>query len=82
MYYGCLKNIEPNGIHDMLNKLVVIKLNGGLGATMNCHDPKSTIKVKEDLTFLDLTVQQIKVNTIAYTILYIIKITLYCICIS
>lgn len=45
----------------MLEKLVVIKLNGGLGTSMGCHGPKSVIPVRSDLTFLDLTVQQIEV---------------------
>lgn len=42
------------------NKLAVLKLNGGLGTTMGCTGPKSVIEVRNDLTFLDLTVQQIK----------------------
>lgn len=50
-------------IRDMLDKLVVIKLNGGLGTSMGCHGPKSVIPVRSDLTFLDLTVQQIEVIT-------------------
>lgn len=49
-------------IRDYLNKLVVIKLNGGLGTSMGCHGPKSVIPVRSDLTFLDLTVQQIEVS--------------------
>jgi len=51
---------EINTIRDYLNKLVVIKLNGGLGTSMGCHGPKSVIPVRSDLTFLDLTVQQIE----------------------
>lgn len=39
---------------------MVIKLNGGLGTSMGCHGPKSVIPVRNDLTFLDLTVQQIE----------------------
>lgn len=50
-------------IKAMLNKLVVVKLNGGLGTSMGCHGPKSVIPVRNDLTFLDLTVQQIEVST-------------------
>lgn len=49
-------------IKEMLNKLVVVKLNGGLGTSMGCHGPKSVIPVRSDLTFLDLTVQQIEVS--------------------
>lgn len=44
----------------MLDKLVVVKLNGGLGTSMGCKGPKSVIPVRNDLTFLDLTVQQIE----------------------
>lgn len=47
-------------IRAMLNKLVVIKLNGGLGTSMGCVGPKSVIPVRNDLTFLDLTVAQIE----------------------
>lgn len=50
-----------NQIRGMLDKLVVIKLNGGLGTSMGCQGPKSVISVRNDLTFLDLTVQQIEV---------------------
>ena len=47
-------------IKKMLDKLVVVKLNGGLGTSMGCRGPKSVIAVRNDLTFLDLTVQQIE----------------------
>jgi len=50
--------------HQMLEKLVVVKLNGGLGTSMGCHGPKSVIPVRSDLTFLDLTVQQIEVSSV------------------
>ena len=50
----------PRG--DLLNKLVVLKLNGGLGTSMGCVGPKSLISVRNDATFLDLTVQQIEVG--------------------
>jgi len=43
-----------------LDKLVVLKLNGGLGTTMGCVGPKSAIEVRSKFTFLDLTVQQIE----------------------
>ncbi|KAL8173296.1 UNVERIFIED_CONTAM: UTP--glucose-1-phosphate uridylyltransferase, partial [Gekko kuhli] len=43
-----------------LNKLVVVKLNGGLGTSMGCKGPKSLIGVRNENTFLDLTVQQIE----------------------
>ncbi|XP_076003808.1 UTP--glucose-1-phosphate uridylyltransferase-like isoform X2 [Genypterus blacodes] len=50
----------PGNITASLNKLVVIKLNGGLGTSMGCKGPKSLISVRSENTFLDLTVQQIE----------------------
>lgn len=50
----------PDNIADSLNKLVVVKLNGGLGTSMGCKGPKSLISVRNENTFLDLTVQQIE----------------------
>lgn len=50
----------------MLNKLVVVKLNGGLGTSMGCKGPKSVIPVRNELTFLDLTLQQIQVRDLTY----------------
>ena len=46
----------------LLDKLVVLKLNGGLGTSMGCQGPKSLISVRNDQTFLDLTVRQIEVS--------------------
>eukprot|EP00741_Cyanophora_paradoxa_P006884 tig00001049_g6659.t1 len=51
---------------ELLDKLVVLKLNGGLGTTMGCTGPKSTIEVRNELTFLDLTVRQIQGLNRAY----------------
>ncbi|KAJ6813017.1 UTP--glucose-1-phosphate uridylyltransferase [Iris pallida] len=44
----------------LLDKLVVLKLNGGLGTTMGCTGPKSVIEVRNGFTFLDLIVVQIE----------------------
>lgn len=62
--YSELQSPETNAIKALLNKLVVVKLNGGLGTSMGCKGPKSIISVRNDLTFLDLTVQQIEVRLI------------------
>ena len=59
--YESLAKADTNEeIKAMLDKLVVVKLNGGLGTSMGCKGPKSVIPVRSDLTFLDLTVQQIE----------------------
>ncbi|XP_029986813.1 UTP--glucose-1-phosphate uridylyltransferase isoform X2 [Sphaeramia orbicularis] len=50
----------PENIATSLNKLAVVKLNGGLGTSMGCKGPKSLISVRNENTFLDLTVQQIE----------------------
>ncbi|VDO37494.1 unnamed protein product [Onchocerca flexuosa] len=60
--YKELKLHDPSKdlVTDRLSKLVVVKLNGGLGTSMGCKGPKSAISVRNDLTFLDLTLQQIQ----------------------
>ncbi|XP_061086856.1 UTP--glucose-1-phosphate uridylyltransferase-like isoform X2 [Conger conger] len=50
----------PGSVTESLNRLVVVKLNGGLGTSMGCKGPKSLISVRNENTFLDLTVQQIE----------------------
>lgn len=52
----------PADISACLSKLAVVKLNGGLGTSMGCKGPKSLISVRNENTFLDLTVQQIEVR--------------------
>ena len=46
--------------NNLLNKVAILKLNGGLGTSMGCTGPKSAIKVKNDLTFLDIIIKQIE----------------------
>ncbi len=58
--YQQLQKPSDAEIKNMLNQLVVVKLNGGLGTSMGCKGPKSVIVVRNELTFLDLTVQQIE----------------------
>ncbi|KAJ3527371.1 hypothetical protein NM688_g8137 [Phlebia brevispora] len=43
-----------------LHKLAVLKVNGGLGTSMGMTGAKSALEVKDDMTFLDLTVRQIE----------------------
>ncbi|KAI4494439.1 hypothetical protein M0802_008931 [Mischocyttarus mexicanus] len=58
--YNSLSDPNNEEVKAMLNKLIVVKLNGGLGTSMGCHGPKSVIAVRNGLTFLDLNVQQIE----------------------
>jgi UTP--glucose-1-phosphate uridylyltransferase len=51
---------DEAGARDALARSVVIKLNGGLGTSMGMTGPKSLLEVKDGLTFLDITVHQIR----------------------
>ncbi|MDQ3721542.1 MAG: UTP--glucose-1-phosphate uridylyltransferase [Actinomycetota bacterium] len=51
---------DEEGARDALTRAVVIKLNGGLGTSMGMTGPKSLLEVKDGLTFLDITVRQIR----------------------
>lgn len=62
--YKLLPAPEKDEVKGLLDKLVVVKLNGGLGTSMGCKGPKSAISVRDDLTFLDLNVQQIEVKNL------------------
>ncbi|KAJ3226761.1 UTP-glucose-1-phosphate uridylyltransferase [Clydaea vesicula] len=52
--------IKSKENQNLLSKLAVLKLNGGLGTTMGCVGPKSVIEVRDGMTFLDLIVRQIE----------------------
>ncbi|KAJ1908785.1 UTP-glucose-1-phosphate uridylyltransferase [Tieghemiomyces parasiticus] len=58
--YRELSSTSLDQSSDLLSKLAVLKLNGGLGTTMGCVGPKSAIEVRDGMTFLDLTVHQIE----------------------
>lgn len=53
---------DADAIAMLLSKLAVVKLNGGLGTSMGCVGPKSSITVRDDKTFLDLVVRQLEVK--------------------
>lgn len=57
-----VNTLDKEHIKRILDKLVVLKLNGGLGTSMGCQGPKSIITVRDDLTFLDLTIRQLEVR--------------------
>jgi UTP--glucose-1-phosphate uridylyltransferase len=56
---GKLEDYQAQG-RNALSRTVVFKLNGGLGTSMGLHKPKSLLPVKDNLTFLDVIVQQIQ----------------------
>ena len=43
-----------------LNKIAILKLNGGLGTSMGCSAPKSSIIVKNNYTFIDIICKQVE----------------------
>lgn len=43
---------------DVLSRLAVVKLNGGLGTTMGCEGPKSLLEIQDDQTFLGVILDQ------------------------
>ena len=46
-----LKNPDSEEVQRDLAKVAVCKLNGGLGTSMGCQSPKSTIIVREEQIF-------------------------------
>jgi UTP--glucose-1-phosphate uridylyltransferase len=57
--YDSLKAPERADLEAALARFGVCKLNGGLGTTMGCRGAKSAIVVREEKTFLDLTIDQV-----------------------
>ncbi|TGZ65392.1 hypothetical protein CRM22_005876 [Opisthorchis felineus] len=57
--YESLSKPKPSDVPGLLSKLVVLKLNGGLGTSMGCDGPKSLIPVRDGRNFVDLTAEQI-----------------------
>jgi UTP--glucose-1-phosphate uridylyltransferase len=51
---------DPSDPKSILDKLVVVKLNGGLGTTMGCTYPKSLIVCQNGQTFFEIAVDQLK----------------------
>ena len=43
----------------MLDRLVVVKLNGGLGTSMGLSGPKSLLEIKPGMSFLDVLATQV-----------------------
>ena len=71
--YSSIKSTSEADACNLLDKLVVLKLNGGLGTSMGCVGPKSLISVRSDKTFLDLTVEQIEVRNQAKVFLAVVS---------
>jgi UTP--glucose-1-phosphate uridylyltransferase len=46
-------------VRDVLDRAVVLKVNGGLGTSMGLAGPKALLPVKGELTFLDVVARQV-----------------------
>src|ERR1700760_2994863 len=58
----CLDELpEPSRgqARDVLDRLVIVKLNGGLGTSMGLSGPKSLLEVKPGVSFLDVLARQV-----------------------
>lgn len=64
--YDTLPQPEDKDLKSLLDKIVVVKLNGGLGNRMGCKGPKSVIEVAPGLNFLDIAVMHVEVMLSAY----------------
>lgn len=51
--------VNDEDAKNAIQKTVIVKLNGGLGTSMGLEKAKSLIKVRGELTFLDIIVRQI-----------------------
>jgi UTP--glucose-1-phosphate uridylyltransferase len=49
----------PDQARDVLDRLVIVKLNGGLGTSMGLSGAKSLLEVKPGATFLDVLARQV-----------------------
>lgn len=50
---------EPQDRQDLLDEIVLLNLNGGLGTSMGLTGPKSLLELREGLTFLDVLARQV-----------------------
>ncbi len=49
----------PGRARDVLDRLVIVKLDGGLGTSMGLSGPKSLLEVKPGTSFLDVLATQV-----------------------
>jgi UTP--glucose-1-phosphate uridylyltransferase len=54
-----IDELADEASRDLIDRAVILKLNGGLGTSMGLSAPKSLIEVKPGRTFLDVIVEQV-----------------------
>ena len=57
--YKDLENFKEED-KNIIDKVAILKLNGGLGTTLGCEGPKSMLVVKSEECFLDLVIKNLK----------------------
>ena len=60
IYEETTETIDNEAIVPEIKKVVVIKLNGGLGTSMGLEGAKSQLIVKNNLNFLEITCKQVE----------------------
>jgi len=58
--FSSLPSPDDSKTARQLSKLVMGKLNGGMGTSMGCAGPKSLVMVRDNKSFLDLILEQIE----------------------
>lgn len=58
-HYDSIKTHNTSESKNILSKIVMCKLNGGLGTGMGCTGPKSAIEVRNGKNFIDLILEQL-----------------------
>ncbi|GIQ89265.1 UTP--glucose-1-phosphate uridylyltransferase family protein, partial [Kipferlia bialata] len=59
-HFPCPRLITDDQARALLSRVVVLKLNGGLGTSMGCTGPKSCVPVRGGDTFISLILEQLE----------------------
>lgn len=57
--YDSLPELTGPSLAKAMQKVAILKLNGGLGTSMGCKGPKTLIPVKNKMSFLEIIVRQV-----------------------
>lgn len=60
--YNTLPSVKDAVVIELNKKVCIAQLNGGLGTTMGLSQPKSLLEIKDNYTFLDIILEQIKLT--------------------
>lgn len=60
--YNNLATVDDTIKTHCIDKVAVIKLNGGLGTTLGCNGPKSLMNIHNNYNFMDIIINQSKLH--------------------